>query len=251
MPVHHRVGAGDRWVLFLHGACADHRTFEAQVAAFDDADDLLLPDLRGQGHSVLARGARATLMEIVDDLATLLETLGSPRTIVVGHSFGSHIAQEFAVQHPELVDRLILIGCYDQHAERDLRERFRVAVTSWTVMFTRWSRFARFSANVASHDPAIRDYLFKTHMMAGKKVFLDLGRSGSRAKRQVDRYDVPLLLIRGENEYSSVLAQTYDRIAARSAVSHLVAIPDAGHVCHQERPEETNEAIRAFCAGHR
>ncbi len=129
-PVCHRPGEGRRWVLFLHGACADHHTFDAQLPAFDTGDDLLLPDLRGQGRSVLAAGVTADFEGIVGDLLALLDDQGVGSVTVVGHSFGSHLAQELAWRHPERVERLVLIGCYDQHAPRTAAERARVALTS-------------------------------------------------------------------------------------------------------------------------
>lgn len=246
MPYWRTAGDHDRWVLFLHGACADHRTFDEQIGALDESTGVLLPDLRGQGESRLDPGVTADFSGVVEDLVAMIEQLGIERVSLVGHSFGSHVAQELAWRHPGRVERLVLIGCYDQHRERDQAEASRVAITSAIVGALPWRVFAKFSVKVGTRDAALRTYLFETHLAAGKSTFLELGRSGSFAKHPVDRYQMPVLLIRGAHEYSATLEGIYRDIAARSDDSRIVVISDAGHICHQEQPAQVNAALVQF-----
>ncbi|MGO3886779.1 MAG: alpha/beta fold hydrolase [Mycetocola sp.] len=246
MPVWEREGTGEGTVLLLHGACADHHSFDAQLAAIPERYTVLIPDLRGQGDAVAERGVPASITGICDDLTAFLSERGIADVVLIGHSFGSHIAQELAWRHPDLVSALVLIGCYDQHGPRDRSERVRVAVTSGVVRVLPWRWFSRFSARVATGDPALRAEVERGHLRAGKTTFLELGRSGSAAKHPVDGYRQPLLLIRGEHEYSATLDRVYARIAARSSAAVTVVVPGAGHLCHQENPGAVNTAITAF-----
>lgn len=255
-----RTEAARTGVLLLHGACADHRSVAPLLDAFDADATILLPDLRGQGAHRLAPTTTADFTGIVDDLEVILDqtshqgdTDARPHPwpthwTVVGHSFGSHVAQELAARRPDLVHRLVLIGSYDQHAEPGRGERARVALTTAIVRAIPWRWFARFSARVATVDASLRPVLLDTHLAAGRTVFLELGRSGSRAKRAVDHYEMPVLVLRGAREYSRRLGEIHEAIARRSPHGRTAEIADAGHLCHEERPEEVRRLIREFLA---
>ena len=60
---------------------------------------------------------------------------------------------------------------------------------------------------------------------------------------------VPTLLIWGELDARSPLTVARQFEAAIPG-AELVVIPDAGHVSNLERPEQFNEAVRAFCRAH-
>ncbi|GAA3183779.1 hypothetical protein GCM10020255_079170 [Rhodococcus baikonurensis] len=77
----------------------------------------MLPDLRGQGLSILKEGHRATLDSVIDDVKVMFDSLGIDRASIVGHSFGGNIAQEFTHRHPDRVDKLVMIGSPGQHRE--------------------------------------------------------------------------------------------------------------------------------------
>jgi pimeloyl-ACP methyl ester carboxylesterase len=51
-----------------------------------------------------------TMATALDDVAAVLETLGWPQAVVVGHSWGGHLALRFAAAHP---DRLLGLLCID------------------------------------------------------------------------------------------------------------------------------------------
>jgi pimeloyl-ACP methyl ester carboxylesterase len=60
---------------------------------------------------------------------------------------------------------------------------------------------------------------------------------------------VPTLLIWGELDTRSTLsiARQFERAIPDTK---LVVIPEAGHVCHLEQPDQVNEAVRGFCRAH-
>jgi proline iminopeptidase len=71
---------------------------------------LILPDLRGNGRSPREGLAEATFETFADDLDALRARLGLERWTVLGHSFGSYIAQIYALRYPQRVSRLVLVG---------------------------------------------------------------------------------------------------------------------------------------------
>ena len=104
-----RTGGGGERVLLLHGygdsghawsTVLPHLPAEWQVAA---------PDQRGHGGSERP-DAGYTVASLASDAAKLLDALGWERATVVGHSMGGFVAQQLAVDHPERVARLVLVG---------------------------------------------------------------------------------------------------------------------------------------------
>ena len=70
--------------------------------------EVAVHDQRGLGETELA-AATATMADYGNDVLILLDHLGWDTCRVVGLSFGGMVAQEFAVTHPERIDRLALL----------------------------------------------------------------------------------------------------------------------------------------------
>src|ERR1700743_326125 len=96
-------------VVLLHGAGFDHSTWALHSRWFaHHGFGLLAPDLPGHGRS--AGKPLATIAEMADWVAALLEAAGAAQAKLVGHSMGSLIALETAARHPAKVAALSLIG---------------------------------------------------------------------------------------------------------------------------------------------
>jgi pimeloyl-ACP methyl ester carboxylesterase len=108
-----RWGPGDGGdgpvVLGAHGITANHRSFAALARALaDDGVTLVTPDLRGRGASASV-GPRAGMAAHANDLVRVLDHLGAPDAVVVGHSMGAFVAGAMAVLHPSRVRSLVLV----------------------------------------------------------------------------------------------------------------------------------------------
>ncbi|HKH45356.1 MAG TPA: alpha/beta hydrolase [Thermoanaerobaculia bacterium] len=91
-------GTGDRTLLFLPGA---QGTAEAVWSSFDHFEKRF--------HCLApSYPPVATMTELADGLAALLDREGVERAAVIGGSYGGFVAQVFVRQHPDRVERLIL-----------------------------------------------------------------------------------------------------------------------------------------------
>ena len=70
---------------------------------------MIAPDLLGHGESAKPIGDYSP-GAFASGLRDLLAVLEVPSATIVGHSFGGGVAMQLAYQHPELVDRLVLVG---------------------------------------------------------------------------------------------------------------------------------------------
>jgi 3-oxoadipate enol-lactonase len=80
-----------------------------QVPVLSTRFRVVLLDNRDAGRSSRA-GHPYTIADMADDVAGLLDALHIQRTHLLGLSMGSMIGMEFALRHPDRLDRLVLAG---------------------------------------------------------------------------------------------------------------------------------------------
>jgi len=96
-------------LLLLHGGLGNIDMFGPILPALAASREVIAVDLHGHGRTQL--GDRAIdLIDIGDDLATVLKELGYGQVDVMGYSFGGGSGFRLAVQHPEMVRRLVLVS---------------------------------------------------------------------------------------------------------------------------------------------
>ena len=95
-------------MLLIHGYTDNSRSWSL-LAPYLKAHRLLAVDLRGHGKSDAPQCCYA-YADLANDAALFLDALGIAKADVIGHSLGSLAAQLLAAQHPEKVDRLVLIS---------------------------------------------------------------------------------------------------------------------------------------------
>ena len=93
-------------LVFLHAGIADRTMWQPQVEAFSDRYRVTTLDQRGFGESDLGTEPFSRR----DDLAAVMDAVGATTATVVGCSIGAGFALDFAIERPERVDRLVLVG---------------------------------------------------------------------------------------------------------------------------------------------
>ncbi|HET8611756.1 MAG TPA: alpha/beta hydrolase [Sphingomonas sp.] len=113
------IGAGPA-VAFLHGSgpgASAHSNFRGNIGAFVEAGyRVLLPDLIGYGDSSKPEGIDYTLQLFADTAYEALRAAGVGKAVLVGNSLGGGIALQIALDHPEFVEKLVLMapGCVEE-----------------------------------------------------------------------------------------------------------------------------------------
>ncbi|KEH39108.1 putative soluble epoxide hydrolase [Medicago truncatula] len=106
------IGTGEKVVVFLHGFPEIWYTWRYQMIAVANAGYRAIAfDFRGYGLSDHpAEPEKATIMDLVDDVKDLLDTLGISNAILIGKDFGAIPAYLVAAVHPEKVASVITLG---------------------------------------------------------------------------------------------------------------------------------------------
>ena len=105
------IGTGEPIIVVHGGPGLDHGYLQPGLDALATRHTLVYYDQRGTGRSGAALdSATINIDTFVEDIEALRQTLGFERVSVMGHSFGSLIATEYALRHPESLRALILMN---------------------------------------------------------------------------------------------------------------------------------------------
>lgn len=98
-------------VVFVHGNASSSTFWEEQMLALPDGYRALAPDLRGFGDTEdLLIDATRGVGDWVDDLLSLVDTLGVQRFHVVGHSLGGAVVWGLVAARPEAIASVTVVA---------------------------------------------------------------------------------------------------------------------------------------------
>jgi pimeloyl-ACP methyl ester carboxylesterase len=240
-------------LVFVHGAAADSRIWQPQLAGLADEFTVVAWDEPGAGRSSdLPEGFG--LAGFADGLARLIETLGLGPAHVAGLSWGGTVALELYRRHPGLVTTLILMDTYaGWKGSLPVDEvRARVAGTRKMLAAPHEDFDPTLPGLFASDPPA--KYLPLLAAIAADVRPVTLGHQlGIMAETDLSdllpHIAVPTLLIWGQSDARSPLtvARQFDEAIPDT---QLVTIEGAGHMSNLEQPDRVNDALRTFCRVH-
>jgi haloacetate dehalogenase len=108
-----RHGGDGPPVLLLHGHPRTHTTWYAVAPRLAEHHTVVCPDLRGYGQSskptTTPDHAPYSKRALAGDCAALMRKLGHDRFAVAGHDRGVLVALRTALDHPEQVDKLVVM----------------------------------------------------------------------------------------------------------------------------------------------
>ncbi len=249
---YHRAGDGPP-LVFLHGATADGRMWQPQLAALADEFTVVAWDEPGAGGSSDLPPEFA-LADYANCLAALLEELDLAPAHIAGLSWGGTLAQELYRHHPELIATLILADTYagwkGSLPEEEVRSRVQglrrtLAASSQEFDPTLPGLFA---GDPPAEFVPLLEAIAADVRPEGMRTQLSL-MAMTDQRDLLPRIDLPTLLVWGELDARSPL-RVARQLEQAISDSELVVLPDAGHVSNLEQPELFNEAVRAFCRAH-
>lgn len=262
------LGAGPPIALMHGGPGLDHISL-TPFRQLADEHTTVFYDHRCNGRSVGTPVETMTWDNLTADADALREALGFEGWAVLGHSFGGHVALEYALRYPERVSRLILLDTAaearwsQEHAPKVLADRgYGWRTVSVARRFYNGEvepgDFARAAIRLLPmYDSRFSLVRFVREMLEGgwrvrfrPEALAFAGRHLLRGWTVVDRLGeirVPTLVIAGHDDFLFP-PESQAMLAAGIPNATLRIIERAGHNPQAERPAETIRAVRDFLA---
>lgn len=249
-------------IVMIHGASANAREFDWSLAPrLADTHRVLMVDRPGHGHSERLADANELGVQAAQVAGALKRLAPGEKAVIVGHSFGGAVSLRLALDHPELVDGLILLApvshdwggggeaWYNKYASHPV---IGPAFTQ-LVPIVGPSQVRRGVTNVFSPKPAPEGYfeksgiglLFRPSNFAANAK--DVNRLRAELAAQQARYDdisVPTIVFSGALD--TVISPQLHAGKLQHQVDglELVKLADGGHMPHHAFGADVADAIR-------
>jgi len=238
--VHYEIaGSGDPLVL-LHGIGSNSKSWRRQLQAFSGAFTVVAWDAPGFGRSPDPKSALPSMTEYTEALEELLESLGFGSAIVLGHSMGGLVAQEFYRAFPQSVQALILADT--TRGGGDPTNRLQM-IQSMTPRELALARAPKLLSKQAAPELIEEAITIMSEVRRTGYEFAAVSMSKADTRGVLDTIDVPLLMIWGA---ADEITPPWSRWPAKAQVQ---IIPSAGHLCYAEQPDRFNAIVLDFLQG--
>jgi pimeloyl-ACP methyl ester carboxylesterase len=260
-----RAGGGPVLVL-VHGMAGNSATWQPLIDELADHFTVVAPDLPGHGRSDKPRGDYS-LGAHASFLRDLLHQLELGPATVVGQSLGGGITMQFAYQHPELCQRLVLVGSGGLGDEVSglLRAlalpgaEYVLPAAFVPVIGNVVNGAARLVGKIGLHPSPELVQMWRAYSSLAdaetRAAFLHTLRSvvdhrGQRVSALDKIYlaeQMPTLIVWGDNDRIIPVQHAYD---AHEAIprSRLEIFEGCGHFVHAEKPARLARLLRDFVA---
>ena len=262
------AGAGPP-VILLHGFPENWRSWRWQFERLVKAGfSAWAPDMRGYNESGRPAEREAYhLRYLVDDVAAIVRATGHQRAHIVGHDWGGIVAWTFAGQHPELLDRLVILNA--PHIDIFLRKVWRppqMFRSSYVLLFqvpgiAEWmlsagnywllrNSFSQLSGRSRPFREAdINDYVRALSAPGALTAALNYYRANARleplARARRARVEAETLVVWGDRDpaLGVELLDNLRTVAPHATVHHIA---EAGHWVQNEAADEVNRVLVEF-----
>jgi 3-oxoadipate enol-lactonase len=231
-------------VVFTHGATIDHHEWDATLPLAGEYFRILTWDMRGHG---LSRPARFDLAEAVADLLALLDRIEVREAMLVGHSMGGNLHQEFAYHHPERVKALAMLDCTWNFMQLSASDKFWLKAADPIFKLYPYKTLIDQSVAASAISKDAQELMRKAMQQLSKEEFVYVLMNSTQCLRYDPDYKItkPLLLMMADKEATGNI-KTAMPLWARHEGVDLVIIKNAKHAANLDQPEVFHKHLMGF-----
>jgi len=244
-------------LVLIHGTGASLHTYEPWVQTLKEKRRVLRMDLPAFGLTGPLPSRDYSLSNYVHFIKNFLDAKGITKCHLAGNSLGGLIAWGFTAEHPEMVEKLILIDAAGYAMKSKIVPiAFKIAqtpllnkvMTFITPRFMVKSSVENVYADKYLVNDALVDRYFELTLRAGNRQALV-----DRMTMVID--SIPIDRVKNIQQSTLVLWGAKDYLIPVSEASRfhedlpndtLVILPSAGHVPMEEQPEESLAVLMSF-----
>lgn len=213
-------GVGQPFIM-LHGNGESCDYFKHQVPCFSKRYRVIAIDTRGHGLS--PRGERPfTIQQFAEDLQGFMDEQGIAKAVLLGFSDGGNIALEFALKHPDRVEKLILNGA--NLFPSGVKARYQ-----WPIElgYRLAKLFAKKSEQARKNTEMLGLMVNEPHI----------------APEELSKLTMPVLVVAGNKD---MIKESHTRLIFESLPNAKLEIVEGDHFVANKRPEGFNKAVETF-----
>lgn len=260
-------------VVLLHGFPEAWFGWKRQIPMLVEAGfRVVAPDMRGYNLSEAPAGRRSYQREHLSaDVAALIRHLGAEKAHVVGHDWGAIVAWFTAMDHPEVVDRLVALDAGHPREAYAAMRRPRQVLKSWYVFFFQIPRlpealmrlggyrllrdpFEKDARPGAFDDADIRRYVEAWSRPGALTAQIDYYRAAFRGSlrgmRETDPpVDSPTMVVWGENDRYGLPELARCENSDVPGLERVEVLPGVSHWVQHDEPERVGRLLVEFLRG--
>lgn len=258
----HYQEAGDATappMVLIHGFAASNLVWSKVFLEFAAAGyRVIAPDLLGYGYSGKPRNLDYTIARQAEMVVSFLKQLEIDRAVFIGSSYGAAVAATIALDHPALVEKLVMVGAVNNNKPtRYLLMRLfsspiigdilsPLVVGSRRLLRLRMKRvYDRHSWVLDERRVDARHLPLQTRG-AHRAIIRTVRRwDAERVSREAHLLTQPTLLLWGDTD-REVPLQDGERLHQEIPDSRLIVFRECGHLPHEEYPTEFTRVVLDF-----
>ena len=255
LRIHYLHAGAGKPLILIHGGGMWLYSFRHNIPALCGAFSVYALDMPGYGFSSMhGNHASMKIDTMRGALWAFMDGLGIERASILGHSWGGGWALDFALAHPQRVDRIVLIDSGGLDAN-DVPEweilklpfigRFLLGLLTPGMIRRRLER--SFFRTGCVDDAMVREVRLPFRLPANRRAQANVARglSWKETEQGLGEITHPVLLIWGDHDkYLDVSLS--GRFKARIRDIQVEIIEDCGHSAHEEQPETVNRLVSEF-----
>jgi pimeloyl-ACP methyl ester carboxylesterase len=247
-------------IVLIHGFASSTLVWSKVLLELADAGFYVIaPDLLGYGYSGKPRRLDYTIRSQARMIVGLLDELGIESSNIVGSSYGGAVAATIALDEPERVKKLVLVGAVTNNNPTkfllmrlfsspiigDIISPFLLG--SRRLLRRRMKRVYDRHAWVLDERRVDARYLPLQAAATQRAIIRTVRRwDADRINRDAHQITHPTLILWGENDREVPLRDGHS-LHHEIDGSRLIIFRECGHLPHEEYPEEFREVVGDFC----
>jgi len=237
-------------LVFLHGIGGAARAWRGQIAAFGDRYYAMAWDMPGYGGS--APLPSVSIATLADALQDFLQQIAATRPVLVGHSIGGMIVQQWLTKHPRAAAAVVLAQTSPAFgtAEGDWQKQFiQARLGPLDRGETMTSLAPVLVKELVGDDPdaggldIARECMGSVPEASYRAMMLAL--LGFDQRKALANIAVPTLVLSGSKDKNAPAAMMA-KMATYIPSATYVELEGAGHLVNLERPKAFNTALDQF-----
>lgn len=252
MKLTHKIYGTGHPVIIMHGLFGSGDNWRTVAGMLEGQYQCIVVDMRNHGRS--PHDPVMNFKVMTEDVVELMQDLHLTKVSLLGHSMGGKVAMQFALEYPDLVDKLIVVDIapkyYPPHHDTVIEAIEAIVPGQLKERAEAEETFARFLGK----DESTIQFLMKnlSRLPEGgfawkpnMPVIIEAYNHLIEDVVPSQPFRGPVLFVRGEKS-RYIADEDVSHIRELFPNSSLVTIPGAGHWVHADAPQVFSKTILAF-----